>query len=50
MNRHLKAALCAPLIIAVRAFASGNNYKNFDVAVYATVRDVVQMDDPAKCK
>jgi len=47
MNRHLKAALCAPLLIAGWAFASGDNYKNFDVAVYATVRDVVQMNDPA---
>jgi hypothetical protein len=46
MNRQLKAALCIPLLIASCAFASGNNYKNFDVASYATVRDVVQMGDP----
>jgi hypothetical protein len=47
MNRHLNAALCIPLLVATCAFASGNNYKNFDVATYATVRDVVQMKDPA---
>ena len=47
MCRHLKAALCLASLVASNAFASGNNYKNFDVAVYATVRDVVQMKDPA---
>jgi hypothetical protein len=47
MNWHLKAALCIPFLIASCAFASGNNYKNFDVATYATVRDVVLMNDPA---
>lgn len=47
MNRHLKAALCIPFLIASCAFASGNNYKNFDVATYATVRDVALMNDPA---
>src|ERR1035438_2194146 len=46
MIRQLKAALCIPFLIASCAFASGNNYKNFDVASYATVRDVVQMSDP----
>jgi hypothetical protein len=47
MNRHLKAALCIPFLIASCALASGNNYKNFDVATYATVRDVALMNDPA---
>ena len=47
MNRHLKAALCIPFLVASCAFAGGNNYKNFDVATYATVRDVVLMNDPA---
>jgi hypothetical protein len=47
MDRHLKAALCIPFLAASCAFASGNNYKNFDVASYATVRDVVLMNDPA---
>jgi len=46
MNQHLRAALCIALLITGRAFGTGNNYKNFDVASYATVRDVVQMDDP----
>jgi hypothetical protein len=45
MNRHLKTALYLPFLIASCAFASGNNYKNFDVAAYATVRDVVLMKD-----
>jgi hypothetical protein len=47
MSRHLKAALCIPFLVAICAFANGNNYKNFDVATYATVRDVVLMSDPA---
>jgi hypothetical protein len=47
MNRHFKAALCIPFLVASCAFASGNNYKNFDVATYATVRDVVLMNDSA---
>ena len=47
MTRHLKAALYLTVLFASNAFASGNNYKNFDVAVYATVRDVVLMKDPA---
>jgi hypothetical protein len=47
MNRYLKVALCIPCLVASCAFASGNNYKNFDVATYATVRDVVLMNDPA---
>jgi hypothetical protein len=47
MNRHLNTALCIPFMVATCAYASGNNYKNFGVATYATVRDVVQMKDPA---
>jgi hypothetical protein len=47
VNRYLKSALCLPSLLAVYAFASGDNYKNFDVATYATVRDVVLMNDPA---
>jgi hypothetical protein len=47
MTRCLKFVLCIPFLFAICAFASGNNYKNFDVATYATVRDVVQMKDPA---
>ena len=47
MNRYLNAAIGIPFLVATCAFASGNNYKNFDVATYATVRDVVQMKDPA---
>jgi hypothetical protein len=47
MNWYLKAVLCIPCLVASCAFASGNNYKNFDVATYATVRDVVLMKDRA---
>jgi hypothetical protein len=47
MNRHLRAVTFTPFLIAICAFASGNNYKNFDVATYATVRDVVLMNDAA---
>jgi hypothetical protein len=47
MNRYLKAAISIPFLVTICAFASGNNYKNFDVATYATVRDVVLMNDPA---
>jgi AraC-like DNA-binding protein len=35
MNWHIVATLCVPVGIAGYAFASGNNYKNFDVATYA---------------
>jgi hypothetical protein len=47
MNRRLFAALCLPLLAASCAFAGGDNYKNFDVAVYARVIDVQEMKDPA---
>jgi hypothetical protein len=47
MNRRFLASLSLLLPLATSAFADGNNYKNFDVATYATVRDVVQMKDPA---
>lgn len=45
MIRYLKRAVYLPLLFSICAFASGKNYKNFDVAVYATVRDVVHMND-----
>lgn len=48
MNRHLIAALSIPLLSASYTFASNNGYTNFDVATYATVRDVVQMNDPVR--
>ena len=47
MKRSWIAALCVIGGIVPGAHASGNNYKNFDVTTYATVRDVVQMHDPA---
>jgi len=47
MNWHLKTALCIPFLFAVCTFASGNDYKNFDVATSAAVHDVIQMNDPA---
>ncbi|WP_158788332.1 hypothetical protein [Granulicella sp. L46] len=46
MNQRLIAAFCISILVTGSAFASGNNYKNFDVASYATVRDVVLMNDP----
>jgi hypothetical protein len=47
MNRSWIAAFCMLSAILPSAHASGNNYKNFDVTTYATVRDVVLMKDPA---
>jgi hypothetical protein len=47
MNRHLLAAHCLFILVVSCAFAGGNNYKNFDVAVYARVIDVQEMKDPA---
>jgi hypothetical protein len=47
MGKHLRTAFCISLLVASYVFASGSNYKNFDVAVYATVRDVLLMNDPA---
>jgi hypothetical protein len=47
MNQRVLAVLSVLLLVATSALAGGNNYKNFDVATYATVRDVVQMNDPA---
>ena len=43
MHRFL---LAAALSVAA-ALASGNNYKNFDVAVYSRVYETKQMKDPA---
>jgi hypothetical protein len=37
----------AGALAASAAFASGNNYKNFDVAVYSRVYETKQMKDPA---
>lgn len=34
-------------LVAVAALAGGNNYKNFDVAVYCRVYEVREMKDPA---
>src|ERR1035437_9648791 len=40
--------LAAALTVTVSAaLASGNNYKNFDVAVYSRVYETKQMKDPA---
>jgi hypothetical protein len=46
MKRTWIAAVWILCAIVPGAYASGNNYKNFDVATYATVRDVVLMKDP----
>ncbi len=40
-------ALFLGLLILSAAFAGGNNYKNFDVAVYCRVYEVREMKDPA---
>ena len=47
MSRRLTPAISISFLVATCAFAGGNNYKNFDVAIYATVRDVVLMNDAA---
>src|ERR1039457_2680661 len=40
--------LAAALTVTVSpALASGNNYKNFDVAIYSRVYETKQMKDPA---
>ena len=39
--------LLAAVLVASAALASGNNYKNFDVAVYSRVYETKQMKDPA---
>ena len=50
MNRYKKAATFTPFLIAICAFASGNNYKNFDVAIYSRVYETQQMKDPRGSK
>jgi hypothetical protein len=47
VNRSLSATISLLTLGVPCAFASGNSYNNFNVATYATVRDVVQMKDPA---
>ena len=36
-----------PVILCAAAIASGNHYKNFDVAIYSRVYETQQMKDPA---
>ncbi|HOL73599.1 MAG TPA: hypothetical protein PKW45_19280, partial [Bryobacteraceae bacterium] len=43
---HFRLAILA-LITAVALIAGGNNYKNFDVALYARVYETQNMKDPA---
>jgi len=48
--RSLKAVVCPALLFVLAASAlnaGGNNYKNFDVALYARVYEVQKMKDPA---
>lgn len=50
MVRSLLAVVCPALLLAVVAStlsAGGNNYKHFDVALYARVYEVQKMKDPA---
>jgi hypothetical protein len=50
MARILKAVVCPALLLVLAAAAlsaGGNNYKNFDVALYARVYEVQKMKDPA---
>jgi hypothetical protein len=50
MARSLTAVVCPALLLVVAAStlsAGGNNYKNFDVALYARVYEVQKMKDPA---
>ncbi len=50
MMRSFTAVACPALLLALVAptlTAGGNNYKNFDVALYARVYEVQQMKDPA---
>jgi hypothetical protein len=41
MNRYTKAALCAPFLITICAFASRNNYKNFHVATFLCISGAI---------
>jgi hypothetical protein len=43
----MKRILLAAVLTASAALASGNNYKNFDVAIYSRVYETKQMKDPA---
>jgi len=48
--RSLRVVVCSALLLALAASAlnaGGNNYKNFDVALYARVYEVQKMKDPA---
>ena len=52
--RSLRAGMCSALLLVLaasilepRLSAGGNNYKNFDVALYARVYEVQKMKDPA---
>jgi hypothetical protein len=50
MSRRLKLGLCPALLLVLGGSAlsaGGNNYKNFDVALYARVYEVQKMKDPA---
>jgi hypothetical protein len=51
MARSLTAVVCPALLLVVwrpsALSAGGNNYKNFDVALYARVYEVQKMKDPA---
>ena len=46
----LFTALSFPFLVVSCAVAGGNNYKNFDVATYATIYNVQEMKDPAWLK
>ena len=46
LSSSFRAAALAPFLI-LTLFAGGNNYKNFDVALYARVYETQQMKDPA---
>jgi len=43
----LLGLICFALFGPIAAFAGGNNYKNFDVALYSRVYETRQMNDPA---
>lgn len=45
--RAVRFAVCLAVLAASTAFTAGNNYKNFDVALYSRVYETRQMKDPA---
>lgn len=47
MNRRAPLTITAMILTATTAAAAGNNYKNFDVAVYCRIYEVREMKDPA---